>query len=248
MKTEEIKYSAGSDFTGHGFLAVGDNAHKRPGIIIAHAWRGQDAFAREKAKELANLGYVGFAADLYGNGRTAENDEQAAAMMKPLFIERRELRRRIIAAYTELQKHPAVDPHNIAAIGFCFGGLTVIELLRSGTDVRCVVSFHGVLGNTLDGIKAKTEPLQHPIKGALLLLHGYRDPLVSAEDLAAIQKEFSGAEVDWQLHTYGNAAHAFTNPNATDEKNGLIYNAIANRRSWLAMKNFLKEQFNLEAS
>lgn len=241
MKTEEIKYSAGSDFIGHGFLAAEDDSRKRPGIIIAHAWRGQDDFAREKAKELAKLGYVGFAADLYGNGRTAENDEQAAALMKPLFIDRRELRKRIVAAYTELQKHPSVDPYNIAAIGFCFGGLTVIELLRSGVDIRRVVSFHGLLGDTLSDMEAKTEPLQTPIKGSILLLHGYRDPLVSAEDIAAIQKEFSEANVDWQFHVYGNAAHAFTNPNATDEKSGMIYNAIAHRRSWQAMKDFLQE-------
>lgn len=248
METEEIKYSVGSDFTGHGYLAVGDGAQKRPGVIIAHAWRGQDAFVREKAKELAALGYVGFAADLYGNGCTAENDGQAAELMKPLFESRRELRKRIIGAFSELQKHPAVDPHNIGAIGFCFGGLTVIELLRSGANVRAVVSFHGVLGNALGDMKARCEPLQLPLKGSLLLLHGYRDPLVSAEDLAAIQKEFSDADVDWQLHIYGNAAHAFSNPNAADEKNGLIYNAIANKRAWQSMKNFLQEQFNLEAS
>lgn len=248
MKTEEIKYSAGSDFTGHGYLAVGDGAHKRPGVIIAHAWRGQDDFVREKAKELAALGYVGFAADLYGNGRVAEDDDQAAALMKPLFIDRCELRRRIIAAFTELQKHPSVDPHNIGAIGFCFGGLTVIELLRSGVNVRSVVSFHGVLGNALKGMEAIMEPLQLPIKGSLMLLHGYKDPLVSAEDLAAIQKEFSDADVDWQLHIYGNAAHAFSNPNATDERSGLIYNAVADRRAWQSMKNFFQEQFKLGIS
>ncbi len=248
MKTEEIKYAVGKDFTGNGYLAVEDGAHKRPGVIIAHAWRGQDAFVREKAKELAALGYVGFAADLYGNGRTAENDVEAAKLMKPLFEDRRELRRRIVGAFCELQKHPAVDPHNIGAIGFCFGGLTVIELLRSGTNVRSVVSFHGVLGNVLGDMTAETEPLHLPLKGSLLLLHGYKDPLVSSEDLLAIQKEFSDAEVDWQLHTYGTAAHAFSNPNATDEKNGLIYNEVANKRAWQSMKYFLQEQFKLEAS
>lgn len=131
MKLEEIKYSIGNSITGHGFLAAEENAQKLPGILVVHAWRGQDDFARDKAKELAKLGYVGFAVDLYGNGQVAENDDQAAALMKPLFIDRTELRKRILAAFSELQKHPAVDPHQVGAIGFCFGGLTVIELLRS---------------------------------------------------------------------------------------------------------------------
>lgn len=241
MQKQEIEYQAGS-VQSKGFLAMQEEGpQKRPAVIIAPAWRGLDEFARNKAEDLARLGYIGFAADIYGDGTEAENDEQAASLMKPLFIDRKELRQRIIGAFSALQNHPSVDNDKIAAIGFCFGGLTVIELLRSGVNVKGVVSLHGVLGNSLGDIHANCEPLGLPLKGSLLLLHGYNDPLVSPKDLIDIQKEFSDAQVDWQLHVYGKAAHAFTNPHASDQEHGLIFNAQANRRAWISTTNFLKE-------
>lgn len=246
MKIEPINY--GKDGIYKGFLAVPKAGGKRPAVIVAHAWRGQDDFARNKAKELADLGFVGFAVDMYGDGIEAKTDHQAAELMKPLFVDRKEVRGRILAAYDALKEHPSVDPRKIAAIGFCFGGLVVLELLRSGVELAGVVSFHGVLGNHLGGFKAHTEPLNHPLKGALLLLHGYHDPLVSNEDLTAIQKEFTDAGVDWQLNIYGNAAHAFSNPEAADQEHGLVYHPATCKRAWLAMNNFLSEQFKIEVS
>ncbi len=246
MKTEHIKYHVG-DLTCHGYLAREESstkdAKKSPAVIVAHAWMGQDQFARDKADELAKLGYIGFAADIYGEGRTAQTPEQAGALMQPLFVDRKELRRRMVAAYTELKNHPAVDSNKISVIGFCFGGLAAIELFRSGQDLRGTVSFHGVLGNKLGNVSAQLEPSTLPLKGALLLLHGYKDPLVSQEDRVNIEKEFSTANVDWQLVIHGLAAHAFMNPEAHDTKHGLIYEPATAKRSWQMMQNFLNEQF-----
>lgn len=245
MKTEQVVYQAGN-VACQGYLARDEKiaSAKRPAVIVAHAWMGQDQFARDKANELAQLGYVGFAADLYGEGRKAKNEEEAIALMQPLFTDRKELRRRMVAAYAAAQNHPAVDPHKIAVIGFCFGGLAAIELFRSGHDLRAAVSFHGVLGNTLGECKAKPEPPTLPFKGAALLLHGYRDPLVSSEDLHNLQKEFSDADADWQLVIHGRAAHAFMNPQVHEQEKGLVYDPIAARRSWQMMHNFLQAQFS----
>ena len=143
----------------------------------------------------------------------------------------------MIAAYETLINQAGVDQSRIGAIGFCFGGLSVIELLRSGTPVKSVVSFHGVLGNT----GAKTVPIAKNIKGSILMLHGYEDPLVPINDVLNIQKEFNDAGVDWQMDIYGHTSHAFTNPQAHDTKKGLIYNEKINKRAWLAMKNFFEE-------
>jgi dienelactone hydrolase len=247
MKIEELEYSADT-IKMKGYLAVEEGASKLPAVIVAHAWRGQDDFAREKAVALAKMGYVGFAADLYGDGQVATNDDEALALMQPLFIERSELRKRIVAAYSALQNHQAVDSSKIAAIGFCFGGLTVIELLRSGVSLSGVVSFHGVLGSTLGTMQAQLAKANLPMKGSLLLLHGHEDPLVSAQDLTAIQQEFTEAKVDWQLHIYGGAVHAFSNPLARDRQHGMLYNKKACVRSWQAMTNFLQELFTNEAS
>jgi dienelactone hydrolase len=244
MITESLHYEC--DGTNcHGFLAFSkDTAVKRPAVIVAHAWRGQDDFARQKARELAELGYVGFAADIYGEGlSTTNNSDEALKLMLPFFLDRLLLRKRIVAAFEAIQQHPLVDPTSIGAIGFCFGGLTVIELLRSGAGVSGVVSFHGLLGYTLGEHKAKVCPAAEKIEGALLMLHGYLDPLVSVEDILNIQKEFSNKGVDWQMDTYGQAMHAFSNPAAHDEKSGMLYNPAAAMRSWQAMCNFFEEIF-----
>ncbi len=243
MKSEYVEYQV-EGLNCKGYLASEETEKniKRPAVIVAHAWMGQDDFAREKAEELAKLGYIGFAADNFGNGRTASTPEDATELIRPLFTNRKELRKRMVAAYMAIKNHPNVDPQKISVIGFCFGGLSAIELFRSGVDLCGVVSFHGVLGNSLMDMKAKLEPLQLPLKGKLLLLHGYKDPLVSQEDLVNIQKEFSDANADWQLVIHGRAAHAFMNPHVNDTKLGLIYDSTAARRSWQMMQNFLQEQ------
>jgi len=216
---------------------------KQPAVIVTHAWRGQDDFAREKAKALAELGYLGFAADLYGNGVTADTNEAALELMAPLFLDRQLLQDRITAAYETMLRHPLVDPKRIGIIGFCFGGLTAIELLRSGADIRGAVSFHGVLGSSMGNKKAATLPIAKKVQGALLILHGNEDPLVTSEDIVNLQTELTQAKVDWQMHIYSHTVHAFTNPEVHEFSSGLSFNPKANIRSWRAMRNFFGEMF-----
>lgn len=243
MIKEFIDYKCGG--TKCKGYAVYDSSTKakRPAIIVAHAWMGQDDFAREKATYLTKLGYLGFAADLYGDGKTVQNSDEAAALMMPLFLDRKLLQERIIAAYRAVQSHPLVVAERIGAIGFCFGGLSVIELLRSGTEIKGAVSFHGALGNSRDGKKAKTVPIAQDIKGSLLMLHGHDDPLVSQDDILNMQTELTKAGVDWQMHIYGHTVHAFTNPVANDAKSGFAFNPKSNERAWKSMRNFFEEIF-----
>lgn len=241
MREETISY----EYNGikfKGFLAYDDSIQgKRPGIIVAHTWRGVDDFVKNKARDLAKLGYVAFAADVFGNGVVAESDEEAEALIQPLFVDRSTLRGRIESAYKALIHFDLVDADKVGAIGFCFGGLTVIELLRGGSPVKGVVSFHGVLGNKLGEMRAQIAPNAEKIRGAILILHGHDDPLVSLNDITDLENELTKAQVDWQMHIYGHAMHSFTNPVADDEKHGFRFNEKANKRSWQAMSNFFNE-------
>lgn len=246
MREEIIHYKQGND-NFQGYLVYDPSIKaKRPAIIIAHAWMGQDGFAKSKAFELARLGYLAFAADVYGNGIHVNTTQEAQALMLPLFINRKLLRDRICAAYETITQHHLADPNKIGAIGFCFGGLTVIELLRSGVNLRAGVSFHGLLGNTLHEHQALVVPTSSHISGSLLILHGHDDPLVSSADIQSIQQELTKAKVDWQMHIYGHTVHAFTNPEAADLSSGMAYNAKANHRSWQSMRDFFKEILPLQ--
>lgn len=241
MKSEIIDYQCGDAKLKGQIYYSDDTTQKKPAIIVAHAWKGRDQFALEKAKMLAEMGYIGFAADLYGDAKVVESNEEALELMLPLFLDRQLLRDRILAAYHVLKEKEIVDAANIGAIGFCFGGATVLELIRSGVDLKGVVSFHGILGNTLGEQKARTAPAAAKLYGSLLILHGYQDPMVSMDDVVNIQQEFSSKGIDWQMHTYGNASHAFTNPAANEPESGLLYNSIAEKRAMRSMKNFFSE-------
>jgi len=221
----------------HGFLAY-DKKHKepRPGVIIAHDWSGCNQFAQNKAIQLAKMGYVGFALDLYGLGQTGSTKEEKMALMDPLVHDRRLLQSRLLAAFDALIKIPEVDNHRIAAIGYCFGGLCVLDLARSGAAVKGVVSFHGLLGRP-------KELDSHDISAKILVLHGYDDPMVKSEQVIAFCDEMTASGVDWQVQMYGHTMHAFTNPEAHDPAFGTVYDAASDRRSWLAMTNFLHEIF-----
>ena len=241
----KIPYKS-ENITCQGYLALDQSiTTRRPAILVAHAWRGQDDFARKKCDALRDLGYIGFALDYYGNGAGARTSEEAASLMKPLFLDRKLLQKRLQAGFDAIKDHPMVDADRIAIIGFCFGGLAAIELYRSGAKLRGAVSFHAVLGNTLGDEKAQTTAISSDITGSLLMLHGHDDPLVSQNDIIAIQKELTDAKVDWQMHVYGGTSHAFTVPEANDPSMGLKYNAESDFRSWQSMKNFFNELFSL---
>lgn len=209
---------------------------RRPVVLINHAWGGRDRFVADKAVKLAELGYVGFALDMYGKGVLGSGPEENAKLMTPFIENRAMLQQRIGAALAAAKLLPWVDDGKCAAIGFCFGGLCVLDLARSGADIKGVVSFHGLLG-----APGNTEGKQ--IKAKVLALHGHDDPMVPPEQVLAFEQEMTKAGADWQVHVYGNTMHAFTNPVANDPGFGTVYQVDADKRSWTAMKNFLAEVF-----
>ncbi len=238
---EETLYYSCDELKFRGFLVYNPLIKtKRPAVLVAHAWMGQDDFARQQARELAKLGYIGFALDLYGDGLELKNKEEAQKYMLDLFVHRQKLRARLLAAFEIIKNRPEVDPHLIGAIGFCFGGLAVMELLRTGVAIKGVVSFHGLLGHCVHGVNAQTVPSASQLKGALLILHGHDDPLVSEEDLRAVQQEFTVAKIDWQLHTFGQTSHAFTNPELLTNQNGLQFNSLSTARAMQLMQHFFE--------
>ncbi|NJD05638.1 MAG: dienelactone hydrolase family protein [Methylococcaceae bacterium] len=235
--TRPVEYHHGS-VRLQGLLSWDDAwAAPRPAVLVSHAWIGRDPFACGKAQDLTKLGYVGFALDMYGDGRTGSGPEENARLMQPFMEDRVLLQGRIGAALNAARAQPEVDPSRVAAIGFCFGGLCVLDLARSGADLGGVVSFHGLLsppGNTAG----------RQIGAKVLVLHGYEDPLAPAGQLTALASELTEAGADWQIHAYGGTLHAFTNPRANDPAFGTVYKEIAARRSWQAMGNFLAEVLN----
>lgn len=219
------------------FFAFDDAfSDRRPAVLINHAWGGRDAFVAGKAEQLAELGYVGFALDMYGKGILGSTPDENAALMQPFMDDRALLQQRITAALAAVKLLPWVDDTRIAAIGFCFGGLCVLDLARTGVAIKGVVSFHGLLGAP-DNLKGQA------IKAKVLAMHGHDDPMVPVEQVVAFEQEMTEAGADWQFLTFGHTMHAFTNPVANNPGFGTVYQADADRRSWLAMKNFLAEIF-----
>ncbi|MEQ1559386.1 MAG: dienelactone hydrolase family protein [Methyloglobulus sp.] len=225
------------DVVLEAFFAFDDSVTgRRPAVLISHAWGGRDGFVAEKARKLAGLGYVGFALDMYGKGVLGSGIKQNTLLMQPFMEDRAKLQKRMKVALATVKMLPWVDDKKIAAMGFCFGGLCVLDLARTGVDIQGVVSFHGLLGTP--------ENIQHnKIKAKILALHGRDDPMVPPEHVLAFQEEMTQAEADWQFVSYGHTVHAFTNPVANDPDFGTVYQADADRRSWQAMQNFFTEIF-----
>jgi dienelactone hydrolase len=235
VHTKLVEYKSGDDVL-EGYLAWDDAAKgKRPGVLVVHAWMGLDDNAKHRAEMLAGLGYVAFAADIYGV-RPKDRDE-AGKLAGKYKGDRKLLRDRVNAGFSELLKQANVDAGKTAAIGYCFGGTTVLELARSGTAVGGVVSFHG-------GLDSPAPADAKSIKGKVLVLHGAADPFEKPADFAAFQKELADANVDWQLVQYGGAVHCFTDQGAgSDVAKGCAYDAHADARSWTAMRGFFDELF-----
>lgn len=236
MRNKRVEYRAG-DTNLKGYVAY-DDSHKdkRPAVIVCHDWSGCNEFARAKADKLAELGYVGFAVDMYGDGKTASDKNNKIALMQPLLDDRNLLKQRITAAYETVQAMEQVDNSRIALIGFCFGGLCGLDLARSGANIQGIISFHGVL-------QPPTSTSTTKITAKILVLHGYADPMVPPEQVISFANEMNDAKADWQIHMYGHAKHAFTNPQADEPDLGLAYNKLADKRSWVSMENFLAEIF-----
>jgi len=234
MFNSDFAYRDG-DIDLKGFIAYDDsNQNKRPAVLIAPDWTGRNQFSCDKARQLADLGYVGFAIDMYGNARLGADNDQKAALMTPLVEDRVKLRQRIGAAFDAVRELPQVDETKVIAIGYCFGGLCVLDLARDGVDVKGVVSFHGLL--------SKPEALENKAMTAkVLVLHGYADPMVAPEQVNQFCDEMTASNIDWQVHMYGNTLHAFTNPLANDPNFGTVYSQTADERSWQATLGFIAE-------
>lgn len=234
LKEQLVEYRDG-DTLLEGFLCY--NAARPgplPAVIVSHAWGGRDEFVERKARRLAWQGYATFALDMYGKGIRGRNPQENQALMTPFVKDRALLARRINVALTAAKALPQVDGNRVAAMGFCFGGMCVLDLARSGAELRGVASFHGLLKP--NGLANSAR-----IKARILMLHGYDDPLAPPDDVQAIAREFTRAGADWQLHAYGHNVHAFTNPEANDRSGGMAYNADADRRSWHTLSQFLDE-------
>ena len=236
MLTKYIDYQDG-DIPLEGFLAYNETDTPKPAVLIAHDWSGRREFACKAAERIAAMGYVGFALDMYGKGIFGRDGdtEGNAALMNPYFNDRILLRQRINAALPAVRALPQVDAAKIAAMGYCFGGLCVLELARSGADVRGVISIHGLFvpGNAAN----------EKIRAKVLCLHGHDDPMVPPEQVLAFEKEMTEAGVDWQVHVYGGTMHAFTNPVANNPSFGTVYKAVAANRAYQSIANFLGELF-----
>jgi dienelactone hydrolase len=220
-----------------GFLAYDDAIETSlPGVIVVHAWAGRSNIECDKARKLAVEGYVGFACDLYGKGILGKSVEENSALMQPFMDDRAMLQNRLSKVLETLKTQTEVDENRIAAIGFCFGGLSVLDLARTGSDILGVASFHGLLG--APGNTADTK-----IKAKVLVLHGHEDPMAPVEAVADLQNELTAAGADWQIHVYGNTMHAFTNQLANDPSFGTVYSENADKRSWQTLLNFLEELF-----
>ncbi len=236
IQTRPVEYVDGETVL-EGLLAWDDAADEpRPGVMVAHAWAGRGEFEDGKACALAELGYTGFALNLYGKDVRGATTEENAALMQPFLDDREMLQRRMLLSLHTMREQAVVDEEQAAAIGFCFGGLCVLDLARTGADLAGVVSFHGLFG-------APGNTAGNTIKAKVLALHGWNDPMAPPDQVLGLADELTGQGADWQLQAYGNTMHAFTNPQANDPDFGTVYSPAADRRSWVSMSNFLAELF-----
>jgi dienelactone hydrolase len=237
MKEQAIDYKAG-DVTCKGYLVYDESASgKRPGVIVVHEWWGHNEHTREAARKVAQAGFVGLAVDLYGEGKQAPDPQTASQMSSEIGQNLPLLRERFNAARAALEQQPAVDASRIAAIGYCFGGMVVLQAARAGEDLRGVVSFHGIL-------QTGTPAQPGQVKAKVLVLTGDSDPFVPNDQVEAFEKEMKAAGVDYKLVKYAGGKHGFTNPAATERGKKfnlpLEYNADLDRQSWEEAVAFLR--------
>ena len=234
IQTREVEYHAGNT-TLHGYLAWDSaKAGKRPGILIVHEWWGIDDHVRKVARELAEAGYVGFAVDMYGDGKYTAHPDSAQQFMNAAMASPAGLNARFAAAREELLKDPHVDSTKLGAIGYCFGGAVVLGQARAGADLAAVVTFHGAL------VPGKVD--SGAVKGRVLVLTGADDPFVPPAAVESFRKEMTAAGAHFNIVTYPGAKHGFTNPRADSVgMPQLAYNADVDRKSWAAMLALFKE-------
>ena len=240
VKTDEVTYLVGdNEFTG--YLTYDDAVEgKRPGVLVVHEWWGHNAYARKRAEMLAALGYTAFALDMYGSGKLAEHPDDAKAFMQAVTSNMPEAEKRFAMAKAVLQSHPTVDPEQIVAIGYCFGGGVVLHMARSGMDLDGVVSFHGSLAT-------QTPAQPDTVKARVLVFNGAADPFAPPEQVQAFKQEMQAAGVQLEFVNYEGVQHSFTNPGADAVGKRfdmpLVYDKHADEDSWQQTQAFFEEIF-----
>jgi dienelactone hydrolase len=239
LKEDNTSYNAGST-NMNGYVVYKDSGQeKRPAVLVVPEWWGLNDYAKGRARQLADLGYVAMAVDMYGNGQTAANPGEAMKLAGPFYQNPQLTKTRLDAALQKLKTYPEVDTNNIAAIGYCHGGYVVLNAAKLGEPLKGVVSFHG----DLSGVKAD----KNLMTAKVLVLHGEADPLVKLEVVQQFKHQMDSAGVPYTFKSYPNAKHAFTNPAADSVENkfhiGVGYNAEADKQSWNDMKEFLQNLF-----
>jgi dienelactone hydrolase len=238
IKEEPVTYTVdGKNF--NGYVTYDSNLQgKRPAVLVVHEWWGLNDYPRSRAKQLAQLGYIAMAVDMYGDGKTGEDPKAAQALATPYYKDPTLSKTRLDAAINKLKTFPQTDTSKMAAIGYCYGGFIVLNAAKLGADLKGVVSFHG----DLSGVPVN----KNLLKAKILVCHGEADPLVNPQ-VAGFKKSMDSAGVDYTFKSYPNAMHAFTNPASTE--NGkkfnmpIAYNAAADTASWNDMKAFFAKIF-----
>lgn len=239
LKEENIRYKLDS-LTMDGYIVYdGNQQGKRPAVLVVHEWWGMNDYARSRARQLAEMGYIAMAVDLYGNDRRADNPTDAGNLAGPFYANPAMAKARFDAALTKLKEYKEVDTENMAGIGYCFGGGMLLNLARMGEPLKGIVSFHGsLLGTPAD---------KNLLRSKILVCHGNDDKFVLPGEVAAFKKQMDSIGADYIFKGYAGATHAFSNPNATavGQKYNIpiAYNAAADSASWNEMKGFFRNLF-----
>lgn len=241
LKEEEVTYSTDT-VTLKGYVVYDENKQgKRPGVLVVHEWWGLGDYERKRANQLAEMGYIAMAVDMYGDGKKADNPQTAMGLVTAFSKNLQLCKTRLDAALSKLKGYPQTDTSNIAAIGYCFGGGVVLKAAKLGADLKGAVSFHG----NLSGVPPKKELL----KAKVLVCHGEADNFVSPQEITAFKKGMDSIGADYTFKTYARATHAFTNPASTETGKKfnmpIEYNASADSASWNDMKTFFGKVFTV---
>ncbi len=239
LKEENITYT-GDSITMNGYVVYDENVEgARPAVLVVHEWWGMNDYAKMRARELAKLGYIAMALDMYGDGKQADNPDSAGKLATPFYMDPQMAKSRFDAAVTKLKTYSQVDATKVAAIGYCFGGAMVLNMAKLGNDLAGVVSFHGNL-NVVPADK-------NLLKSQVLVCHGGADPFVPQAEADQFKKQMDSIGAKYTFKEYAGASHAFTNPNATAMgekfKIPIKYDAAADSASWKDMKQFFNSIF-----
>lgn len=239
MIQESIEYKL-DDLVMEGYFARNESDKPQPMVLVVHDWSGNRAFAQEKAQYFAKQGMLGFAVDLYGKGKRGSDTDKTInqKLLEELLADRKAILNRLQAALDCVKQFDNVDASSVMAIGFCMGGLCVLDFARSNADIKGVISVHGIL-------TAPEYPTSGDITPKILALHGHEDKMVSPQDILEFEQEMTARKADWQMHTFGSTMHAFTNPKADDPDLGLKYSALNAGRTWRLVDLFAQELFGL---